>query len=468
MSKARAPRSLARDLLVLLVALVAVIWLATAVVSFVDARHELDELLDAHLAQAASLLMVQAEAASGIVDAEHAPQLHRYNRRVAFQLWDAGGKLRLHSSNAPDVRLSPVDDGFSDVVMNARQWRVFSTWNPEHRYLVQVGERVDARNEIVGKIAKNLLVPLVIALPALAVLIWLGIRRAMQPLRVLNRQVEERAPDNLAPIELRKTPAEVAPLVGSLNRLFERVLASIENERRFTADAAHELRTPLAALRAQAQVARGATNDAERRRALDNVIAGCDRASHLVQQLLTLARLEPEGFQAHREPCNLRSVVQQTIAELAPAAVAKNIDIELEDGPAVTVAGDARLLSVLFRNLIDNAVRYSPPSTTIRLRVANAGDGAIVSVVDQGPGVPAEQLGQLGRRFHRLLGTEAAGTGLGLSIVKRVAELHHAEIVFEQAAPGGGLDVTVRFPGRTPTSRVGDDTRPERVTGSHD
>ena len=391
MAEARAPRPLARDLVILLAGSVALAWLATALVSYVEARHELEELLDAHLTQVASLVLAEASEESRIVDAEHAPQLHRYGRRVTFQLWANGTDLRLHSANAPDSRLSPRDEGFANVVVDGREWRVFSAWDAAHRYVVQVGERLEARNEIVAKIAKNLLVPLAIALPAIALLIWLGIRRAMKPLRLLNRQVNDRAPDNLAPVTIGNAPAEVAPLVDSLNRLFERVQASIENERRFTADAAHELRTPLAALRAQAQVAGGSTDDAERRRALDKVLAGCDRASHLVAQLLTLARLEPNDFHAERASCDLRSVLQHTIAELAPTAFEKGIELELEDGPSATIRGDARLLDVLFRNLIDNAVRYSPPRSRVRMRIDKNRHDVSVVVTDEGPGIPVAE-----------------------------------------------------------------------------
>jgi two-component system sensor histidine kinase QseC len=446
MREPRAPRSLARDLLLLLVFSVALAWLVTAVISYFEARHELDELLDAHLTQTASLLLVQAADESGIVDAEHAPQLHRYGRRVAFQIWENGAILRLHSANAPDTRLSPRDEGFSDVVVDDTPWRVFSAWDPGRRYLVQVAERLEARNEIIGKVAKNMLVPLGFALPALAILIWLGIRRAMRPLRLLNHQVQTRAPDNLAPIELLRAPEEVAPLAASLNRLFARVRASIENERRFTADAAHELRTPLAALRAQAQVARGASDDAERRRALDKVIEGCDRASHLVQQLLTLARLEPEHLGVQRSACDVRAVLQRVIADLAPSALAKDIEIVLAEGPSPAVAGDGRLLEVLFRNLVDNAVRYSPPKTTVRVRVERVDESVVVTVMDEGPGVPAEERDTLGRRFHRLVESRASGSGLGLSIVKRIAQLHGGTIAFGETAAGVGLAVTTTLP----------------------
>ena len=264
MARTASRGSIRRTLLVVVLAAVAATWLATAIVSYFDARHELDELLDAHLAQSASLLVAQAGHESGEIELEHSPQLHPYGRRVVFQFWENGVVLRLHSANAPNVRLSPESEGFSDVDIDGRAWRVFSGWDAERRYLVQIGERRGTRDEIVAQIAKNLLWPLAVALPALGLLVWLGIDRALRPLRLINRQVEHRAPDNLLELDAADVPAEVVPRRGEyFNRLFGRVRASIENERRFTADAAHELRTPLAALRAQAQVARGADDATE-------------------------------------------------------------------------------------------------------------------------------------------------------------------------------------------------------------
>src|SRR5512143_383943 len=176
-------RSIRAELLGLLLAAVTVAWIVTAVVSYFDARHELDELLDAHLAQTASLLMTQLGHETEEIDVEHLPQLHRYGRRVAFQLWENGTTLGLHSLNAPDAHLSSKLEGFSDAEAAGVPWRVFSSWDPERRYLVQVGEQQETRDEIVAKIAKHLLWPLLVALPALALLIWLGIERAMRPLR---------------------------------------------------------------------------------------------------------------------------------------------------------------------------------------------------------------------------------------------------------------------------------------------
>ncbi len=455
MAETSKQHSIRRDLLWVLLTSVAVTWVATTVVSYLDTRHEIDELLDAHLAQTASLLVAQAGHDWDEI-VEHAPQMHRYGRGVAFQFWDKGAVLRLHSANAPNSRLSPRSEGFSSVEVDGVRWRVFSAWNDKRRYLVQVGEQLKSRDEIVAAMARSMLSPLLIALPALGLVIWFGINRATRPLQLLNRQVANRAPDNLAALQLAAAPTEVAPLVSSLNRLFERVRESIENERRFTADAAHELRTPLAALRAQAQVARGSVDSAERDHALDSVIAGCDRASHLIDQLLTLARLEPERFDARREPCDLRAVARLAVAELAPAAHAKRIEIGLHDGQPVTVSGDARLLGILLRNLVDNAVRYSPPGTSVGVRVGAEGRAAFVSVTDEGPGVAADERSKLGQRFHRVLGTRASGTGLGLSIAKRITELHDATIGFAEGQGGVGLAVTVTFApadGRTGTGR---------------
>ena len=436
--------SLRRRLLFTLLGVVAAIWIATALASYFDARHELDELLDAHLAQAASLLIAQAGDELDESD-EHAPQLHRYERRVAFQLWEHGDVLRLHSANAPTVRLSRRDEGFSDARIDGERWRVFSGWDRRRRFVVQVGERADARGQIVATILKNALWPLAFALPVLALLVWLVIDRAMRPLRTLSREAAQRSPGNLAPFALGDAPAEVAPLVAALDRLLGRVQASIEGERRFTADAAHELRTPLAALRAQAQVARSAADAGERTHALDSVIEGCDRATHLVEQLLTLARLEPQTARAERDECDLRVVVTDAIAQIAPTALARDIALELEGDATVPVRADARLLAILFRNLLDNAIRYSPSHAAVRVDVGLRHGVPFASIGDEGPGVPEEQRMELGRRFHRLDGASAvAGSGLGLSIAKRIAELHGASLAFE-AAPSGGLSVTLAF-----------------------
>lgn len=435
--------SLKGRLLAALLGALALVWLATALYSYFDTRHEISRLLDAHLAQSASMIVAQAGHDLEEIDLEHAPQAGEPSRRVAFQIWERGEVLRLHSANAPPSRLSPREEGFSRVRIGGKGWRVFSTWDDEHRYLVQVGERDEAREEIAAGVARNLLVPLAFALPVLGLLAWLVIARALAPLRALGRELEARAPGNLGELAAGDAPAEVVPLVRGLNALFGRVGGLIERERRFTADAAHELRTPLAAIKTQAQVARGAKDDAARLRALDNVVAGSDRAARLVEQLLTLARLEPDQLKERASPCDLGEIARRTIAELAPAALAKRVEIELAAQAAAPTEGHPELIGILLRNLIDNAVRYGPAGGIVRVET----QGASVSVTDRGPGIPPEERDRVGERFYRILGTEPSGSGLGLSIVERIAAIHGAKVALGEGTHGKGLRVTVAFPG---------------------
>lgn len=433
--------SLMGRLLAGLLSALALVWLATALYSYFDTRHEVNRLLDAHLAQSASMIVAQVGHDLEEIDLEHAPQLGEDSRRVAFQIWERGSVLRLHSANAPQARLSPREEGFSRVKIGGKGWRVFSTWDDARRFLVQVGERDEARAEIAAGVARNLLVPLAFALPVLGLLAWLVIARALAPLRALGREVEAREPGNLGEVTAGDEPAEVVPLVRSLNALFGRVGGLIERERRFTADAAHELRTPLAAIKTQAQVARGAPDDATRRHALDNVVAGSDRAARLVEQLLTLARLERDQLKGQVGPCDLREIARRTIAELAPAALERGTEIELDAEAAAPVEGHPELIAALLRNLIDNAVRYGPAGGIVRVET----HGASMSVTDQGPGIPPEERARVGERFYRIVGTEPSGSGLGLSIVERIATLHGAQVALGEGPGGRGLRVTVAF-----------------------
>jgi len=445
------PYSLRRRLLLMLLLSIVLIWVGTTVFSYFDARHELDEMLDAHLAQSTALVLAQAgpgrerEREREEIDTEHMPQLHKRARSVAIQMWEHGKVLRLHSVSAPAERLSPQDEGFSDATINGKRWRVFSAWDEQHRYLVQVGERYEKRNEIAAALGLNLLVPLFVALPLLGLMVWFSVARALGPLAALGRQVAARDPGKLSSLDAGETPVEVIPLVDNLNRLFERVAQLIENERRFTADASHELRTPLAALKTQAQVALGSTDDAERRHALERVITGCDRATHLVEQLLTLARLDPDQTRASTASCDLQALAREAVAEIAPYALSKGVEIELAAGAALPAPVHAGLVAILLRNLIDNAVRYSPADSRVRVRAAREGAAAMVEVVDQGPGIPAAERDKIGQRFYRILGNEEFGSGLGLSIVKRIVELHGAHLTLADGEQGRGLAVRIAF-----------------------
>ena len=439
-------RSVRRQLLVLLLTTVSASWIIAASVSFVDARHEVSEVLDGHLAQTASLVSVQRDGDTDGIDTEHAPLLHHYSRRVMFQVWEGGTVLRLHSQNAPNTPLSPVRQGFSDTTVGGSRWRVFSAWSAGDRILVQVAEQFYERNELETAVARNFVVPLAITLPLLGVIIWAAVGRAMRSLTHVNQQVASRAADNLMSIDVADAPLEIGALVTNLNHLFGRVQGLIEQERQFTADAAHELRTPLAGIRAQAQVARGATDDAERARALDGVTAGCDRAAHAVEQMLTLARLAPDAVSFQPTSVELGAVLKATIGDLAPIALAKHMDIALNDGRDAFVSGDAGLLAILFRNVIDNAIRYSAPGTKVDVDMEVTASEVRVTVRDAGPGIPPEQRANVSRRFYRAPGMRAPGSGLGLSIVQRILDLHRGTIRLDSPATTIGLQVTIALP----------------------
>jgi two-component system sensor histidine kinase QseC len=327
-------------------------------------------------------------------------------------------------------------------VVDGQRWRVFSTWDESHRNLIHVAENTKERDELARNIAGNLLTPLLFSLPLLALLLWVAVAQSLRPLARLTDEVARRDPDTLAPLDAGAAPREVAPLIARLNSLFARIDASLQKERRFTADAAHELRTPVAAIKAQAQVARSASADAERIHALDKAIQGCDRATHLIDQLLTLARLDTLSDEG-TEPCRLRGIAAEAIAAIAPSALNQDVRLELVEGDEAVVRGNPVLLRILLRNLIDNAVRHTRPGTSVRVEVADEQGQTRLSVVDNGPGIPEAELAKVAERFYRPLGTRASGSGLGLSIVKRIAEIHAASLQLAAGENGNGLRVTV-------------------------
>lgn len=436
-------------------AAVGALWLVVALWLAVDARHEIDELLDAHLAQSAALLVAQQSSSGGDDDEDDeqidAPTLHRYARHVAFQVWHEG-RLVQRSPNAPATPMSTLTEGFETRPLAGTDWRLFAAHGASADVQVYVAEQLKARTDVQGALLRGLVLPLAMILPALALAAWAVVRAALAPLRRLGRLLAERPADSAEPVALPGGAplAEMAPLLTALNHWVERIAGLLAAERRFTADAAHELRTPIAAVRAQAQVALGARDEAERRHALEALLAGCDRASHLVQQMLTLARLEATGA-VTPATLDLAALARQVAAEQAPQALAKRQSLVLDgaDQPC-PVQGDAGLLAVLLRNLIDNAVRYSPPGGRIEITLAPLRPGAAVSiqVEDSGPGLAPEALARLGERFFRAADATVPGSGLGWSIVQRIAQAHGAALQAGRSAALGGLSVTLAWPAR--------------------
>lgn len=450
--------SLRRRLLFILLGTLSGVWLFSATANYFDSRHEIEQLLDVELAQSAKVLLslssheLMEERLSGpttiTVDedrilSETSP-IHKYAKRMAFQVWLGDSTLALRSTSAPRIPLSAVTEGFSDQTIANESWRIFSLRHAKLPITVQVGERHDIRGDLARQVAMRMLTPALIALPIFALMTWYGVGLAMRPLNRIANEVAMRDPNHLEPVDHRQAPKEAQPLMHSINALLTRLQKALDSERRFTADAAHELRTPLAAIKAQAHFARTADDPEERQRALEHVMEGVDNATRVAQQLLTLARIDPatplEGF----KDVDLCAVATTIIAELVPQALKKNIDISLDESCRGRVNGNADILGILINNLVGNAIHYTPENGIVVVGVNTQQGRVVLSVSDSGPGIPPEERSKVMQRFFRGRGVTQSGSGLGLSIVKRIAELHHAQIVLSDAVQGG-LQVDVIF-----------------------
>ena len=362
--------SLRIRLLVMLLSATACVWLAAAWWNYRDARHEAEEMLDAQLAQSARLLLAQTrhelvdegEGHFAGIEVLDERELHPYEQKLLFRIRDARGRTLLSSANPPP-RIADATTGYADIHADQRGWRVLVLDNAELR--VEVAQALAIRDDLARHVATHLALPIILVLPLLGGLIYLLVGRALRPLDDLAAKMASRTAANLAPVESEGLPREVAPLANALNRLLERLDHALDGERRFTADAAHELRTPLAAIQIQAQVALASQKEDGRAHALEQVLAGTRRAARLVEQLLRLARLDPLAGLPDSSEVDLVALAREVAADphLDPA----RIDLECVDG--ARLAGDPDLLRVALRNLLDNALRYSPPASRVRLGV---------------------------------------------------------------------------------------------------
>ncbi len=368
-----------------------------------------------------------------------------YLDKFNFQVWTNGGKLLLHSSSAPKIPLTSEVDGFSDKKISTQDWRVFTTYNDKAGIRTVLAERYDTRNELGHRIAQDDLYIMLLTFPLSGLLIWIIIGRGLDSLDKVAEEVANRAPSHLEPVDLHEVPEEIKPVIDELNKLFFRLKEGFEREKRFAADAAHELRTPLAALKTQAQVALHSNDIEEKNQALQKLIASVNRSTHIVQQLLTMSRLVPEA--AHMEEkgeVNLSRLTREILAMLAPAAVEKQIDLEFEsDAENLIVYGNSTALGILIRNLVDNSIRYCNEHGRIIVRLTKLQNEVMLEVSDNGPGIPAELQSRVFERFFRVLGNKSPGSGLGLAIVQQISELHGGRLMLD--APKEGTGLIVRF-----------------------
>jgi two-component system sensor histidine kinase QseC len=368
-------------------------------------------------------------------------------RNLQFQVWNKQGRLILHSFNTPSKPLSNTEIGFTKAWIDGQPWRLLTSRDPQTGMTVTIGQRYDFREELEGRIIRDSVIIMLLTYPALGLLIWLIVGRGLDSIRKVASEVKHRAPTYLEPVSLHEVPSEIKPLVDELNHLFIRLHNAFDREKRFAADAAHELRTPLAAIKTQAQVALKSINDEEKKAALEKVILGVDRSTHVVHQLLILSRMVPEALDTELTPVNLVKQATDVIADLVPEALKKDTDIELVAPEVpVMIKGSPVAISILLRNLVHNAIHYTQPGSFVKVVISEQRQGVVLKVIDNGPGIPQELRERVFERFFRILGTRASGSGLGLGIVQQVAEVHNAQLSLGTPENGKGLEVTVIFP----------------------
>lgn len=444
--------SLQRRLLLYLLICAPLVWGVALYFSVDRARHQINELYDTELIRLARQLhstlgptLGHTEEALPPAPQEGTPDAGESDvRDLAVAVWDQHGQLVLSDREGVQLPNRPNRSGFVDEEVAGRQWRVYYLQSLDGRWQVAAGQAAYERDELIYGLMVSQVAPWLLVLPFLLALMAWAVRRALAPIADLTAELAARKADDLQPIRDTATPAELKPMLGAMNGLFTRIDALLVRERRFTADAAHELRTPLAVLRAQWDVVRRAGSAEERAQAERKLDAGLDRMGRLVTQMLALSRVESGALPVFTEVA-WPPIVEQAMSDCLPLAARRRIELACEWPPEgrhpMPLMGDEHLLTVLLRNLLDNAVRYAPEGTSVVLRFTRE----MVAVDNEGPPLSGEQLARLGERFYRPDGQQEGGSGLGVSIVRRIAELHGLEVVFGAAAEGQGVSVQLRF-----------------------
>lgn len=366
---------------------------------------------------------------------------------LIFQIWGPNNKVIFISPKSSANLFINSPNGFSDIEIKDHDWRVYVTVDPVTHSKIIVAELYEIRNRLADDIARNNAYILLITYPIFGMLIWLIVGIALRSITRVTNEISNRASTYLEPVDAKNTPVEIKPLVVELNHLFIRLKLAFDRNRRFAADAAHELRTPLAALKTQTQVAIKADNENDRHHALSKVLQGVDRSTHVVAQLLTLSRLGLEDALNDIKSVDLHTLVTEIVAYLVPVALEKNIEVELEAPSTHTIVpGNDIALGILVRNVVDNAIRYTPENGEIKIQIIDEAEYITLRVTDSGPGIPLELRERVFERFFRILGTSAPGSGLGLAIVSQIADLHQAQIILNTPPSGTGLQFDVILP----------------------
>lgn len=422
-------------------------WMATAYFTYEDTRGLIDEVIDEHLAQTADMLLMLVKR-QPVENVRNAPPIG--SRAPGPQPLSYRVRLDPRSSDivlsaGPALPESEWIAGYRDVVDAGGSWRIYGAAS-EAGLHVDVAARHEIGESFASRIAAHILHPLWIAAPLLSVLVWSLVRWSLQPLERVADAVRRRSATDFSPLEAEVAPTEIMPVVTALDALFGRIQAVRGRDRRFAADAAHELRTPLAAIRAHAQVAQHASDPSQCRQAIEDVLIGTERGTRIVEQLLALSRVEDVDSAENRERVDLAGLAREAIVDFAPRAAALNIDIGLEGGEdALPVMGNADLLAAMLRNLIDNALRYGGGGS-IDVVLGRQDNVVKLRVEDTGPGIPPAMRPRVLDRFFRAPGNREQGSGLGLPIVAAIIESHGGTLVLRDRVAGPGLCVEVALP----------------------
>jgi two-component system OmpR family sensor kinase len=436
--------SIRRDLVLWVTGTLVLGVLAVALATYHTARQQIHAMLDGELRQIAQAVHLREDwAEAGNV------RIAREDVAFAVRAYDEGGRVFFESGlpSLPADTPKTLDPGFSIVETPDGPWRVYTHVTPEG--VVQVAQPDAIRDALARELSLRMAVPELVFIPILVALVVWVLRRSLRPLYETSARVHERDASRLDPLPTAGVPEELLPLVEQINALLARLAASLETERRFFADAAHELRSPVAALALQVQLAERAQTDAARAAALAELKHGIARAARLVQQLLDLARLEPGVVSEEPGPVDLAQTVREVIGGFAARADTRGIDLGADAPPSLLVTGAASELRSLVANLIDNALRYAPAGSAVTVSLREAAGAVELAVEDAGPGIPPEQRERVLRRFQRVDGDATSGSGLGLPIAKAIAERHRGVLVLNDARPGReppGLSVHVRIP----------------------
>jgi two-component system sensor histidine kinase QseC len=366
------------------------------------------------------------------------------NYSLIFQIWTLNNHLMVRGPGAPAHPLSATQgDGFSDVSLNNAGWRVYTESLPDKSFRIQVARSHTVIRRMVNEFVIDVVKPLLLALPLFGMLL-LVVDRGLEPLRQVSRLIAERDYANLKPVAVKRIPVESSGLVNEINGLLKRLRASIERNSRFTADVAHELRTPIAGMLVQLQSDDVGLDEEKRRQVIVKVRLGLERLNHVVDQLLVLASIEPEKIRQSFERLDLVRIAEDVMSDLSPLALEKQIELELDAQEPAVIYGNRELIGILISNLVGNAIKFTPEGGEVYVHFAYATDGIYLSVEDTGPGIPEEKKSWVFERLNRT--SKGGGTGLGLSIVKEICQLHQATINLRDKKSGSGLIVNLFLP----------------------